>query len=76
MDCSRISEIAGSLVDHEPLSEEERQFVERHLRVCEACRQEFELEEATKRLFRTRIPLVEVPAETYTSLWERLEAAE
>ena len=68
MNCSDIQDMAEALLDGEHLSEHERTDVEDHIRTCDACRREYEMDSATRMLVRSRLSLVEAPAASYTTI--------
>lgn len=73
MNCTQVQDLAAAIIDHESLGPYDLLEVEDHLLTCPSCRYEYEMDRLTSRIVRTRVPLVETPADTYRSIMSAIE---
>jgi anti-sigma factor RsiW len=60
MDCKESLSLMSAAVDGELREPKLSEFLE-HIRICEACRAEFEAEKATKAILKNRLKRVKAP---------------
>ena len=73
MNCTQVQDLAAAIIDHEAIGSDELTEIQNHLSTCPSCRYEYEMDEMTSRIVRTRVPLVETPVGTYRSIMSAIE---
>jgi predicted anti-sigma-YlaC factor YlaD len=73
MNCTQVQDLAAAIIDHESIGSDELTEIQNHLSTCPSCRYEYQMDELTSRILRTRVPFVGTPVGTYRSIMSAIE---
>ena len=64
-------ELARLMLDHES-SEKDRKYVEKHIKVCSQCYENYEIEQAVRQVVKNKVEQKEVPQDLVDEILKKI----